>query len=126
MLKKKLTMMKIEIKLLLLLTAALISGFMISSVFRKNDSIPESLYKDLVAAKEQTIKAMDVTIKAKESEKEAINEMIEHHYEQDSILLDQFKSNQLKYSANDKKLYQVRSTVPSLSREELRREFSNY
>lgn len=115
---------KEHIKLILLSTVAILLLIMVITLFRKSKEVPD--HKALIQAYDKAIAAHERTILLQEEIKQELRADRERLYARDSVLIKSILENQPKYNTNEKKYNQVPVAVNSLTKDELRRELSNY
>lgn len=115
---------KENIKLGLIVLLVIITSALLVSMFRKGKSPDDN--KALFDAYEKIIQAKDETIKAHEKIQAGYEAEKEKQYARDSILIQLILNNQSKYSENEKKYNRIPAVVSDYSKDELRREVSNY
>ncbi len=110
-----------EIKVFIIILLALVIGatILISNIITSFKKTNTSGYKELIEAKDETIKAVGM-------QRDLLLTFIAAADKKDSILVEALKSNQPKYKANDKKLQDVIANVNNYTKDELRRAFAEY
>lgn len=83
-------------------------------------------YKPIITAYDKAIEAKDQVITIINDHNYDLDKRILDHQLIDSILLQSLLNNQPRYKANDKKLQDINRTVPDYTKEQLRRELSDY
>ena len=115
---------KENIKIGLIVLLVILTSALLVSMFRKGKSSDDN--KDLIDAYEKIIQAKDETIKVHEKIQAGYEAEKQVQYKRDSILIQLIANNQSKYSENEKKYNRIPAVVSDYSKDELRREVSDY
>lgn len=115
---------KENIKIGLIVLVVILTSALLVSVFRKGKTPDDN--KALFDAYAKIIQAKDETIKVHERIQAGYEADKQIQYKRDSILIQLITNNQPKYVENEKKYNRIPAVVSDYSKDELRREVSNY
>lgn len=99
---------------------------LIVTLFRATNKTDDSLYKELIAAKDETIKAKDELIAEKLNQNIELDKTISELKARDSVLTERYLQNQIIYKKLDAQLKNIPARISAIAGndDDIRRAFS--